>query len=430
MHIILLGTLDTKRDEVLYLRSQLHQNAQRFNTPLEITLIDVGIRATEDPEINISHTDLLTKYSPDSEDTKKDLFALPRGEAIKYITACATNCVSHILKTNQVHGIIGTGGSGGTSIISAVMRTAAPIGLPKLIVSTVASGNTGPVVGETDMTLMYSVVDIAGSNQLLRNVLGNAAGAMAGMASAYEARLESQAQSRETPSKEEKIRVGITMFGVTTPCVDAIRSHLENNYDVEVYVFHATGHGGKAMERLVDEGHLDAILDLTTTEICDFIAGGEMACDEARLETSLKKGIPTIISVGATDMVNFGPKESVPAKYRERKLFVHNPTVTLMRTSKEECEAVGRFIVGKVDQFAKKPDLVEVWIPRGGVSAISRPGGAFEDADADGALAESVRTGLQGKVKVVEDQRDVNDGGFAVDVAERLMALAKEAGLI
>ncbi|KAL4899116.1 hypothetical protein BDW74DRAFT_119862 [Aspergillus multicolor] len=429
MHIILLGTLDTKRDEVLYLRSQLQQNAARFNTPLDITLIDVGIRAIEDAEINISHTDLLRKHTPELENTERDLFALPRGEAINYITACATNAVSHLLKTSKVQGIIGTGGSGGTSIISAVMRTAAPIGLPKLIVSTVASGNTGPVVGETDMTLMYSVVDIAGSNGLLRTVLGNAAGAMVGMASAYETRV--QAQRKELGNKEKKqLRIGITMFGVTTPCVDAIRSHLESNYAVEVYVFHATGHGGKAMERLVDEGQLDAILDITTTEICDLIAGGEMACDETRLETSLRKGIPTILSAGATDMVNFGPKESVPAKYKERKLYVHNPTVTLMRTSKEECEAVGRFIVDKVNEFAKKPNLVEIVVPRGGVSAISKTGDPFEDAEADRALFDLLRSGLEGKVRVVEDQRDVNDQGFAVDVAERLMALVKNSGLV
>ncbi|KAL6232407.1 hypothetical protein BDW75DRAFT_217826 [Aspergillus navahoensis] len=441
MHIILLGTLDTKRSEVLYLHSQLHQTATRLNTPLSITLIDCGVRGTTEshPAITVSHTDLVTKYlyPPDLDSSRpgKDLFSLPRGEAISILTACATKCVSELHQTKTVHGIIGTGGSGGTSLISAVMRNAAPIGLPKLIVSTVASGNTGPLVGEADLTLMYSVVDIAGSNRLLRDVFGNAAGAMVGMACAYKARLDERKSKSATSSpkqeeEERKTRVGITMFGVTTPCVDAIRSHLEKTYAVEVYVFHATGHGGKAMERLVGEGHLDAILDLTTTEICDLIAGGEMACDQSRLETSLKKGVPTIISVGATDMVNFGPIDTVPPKYQGRKLFVHNPSVTLMRTSREECEGVGRFIVDKVRGCVgeDKAGLVEVWIPRGGVSRISTTGGVFEDKEADRALADVLTAGLESKVRVVQDQRDVNDTGFAVDVAERLMALVAAAG--
>ncbi|CBF84628.1 hypothetical protein AN8931.2 [Aspergillus nidulans FGSC A4] len=436
MHLILLGTLDTKRSEVLYLHSQLHQTASRLNTPLSITLIDCGVRSEidSDPAITVSHTDLITKYpyasDLDSPSPTKDLFVLPRGEAISIITACATKCVSELLQTQDVHGIIGVGGSGGTSLISAVMRSAAKIGLPKLIVSTVASGNTGPIVGETDLTLMYSVVDIAGSNRLLKDVLENAAGAMVGMASAYKARLEASISATPAQSEKSRLRVGVTMFGVTTPCVDTIRSHLETNYAVEVYVFHATGHGGKAMERLVEEGHLDAMLDLTTTEICDLIAGGEMACDRRRLETSLKKGIPTIISVGATDMVNFGPIETVPPKYQGRKLFVHNPSVTLMRTSREECEAVGRFIVEKVNGCVRegKAGLVEVVIPKGGVSKISTTGGVFEDKQADEALANVLMVGLEGKVRVVQDPRDVNDRGFAVDIAERLMTLVAAAG--
>ncbi|KAL4747046.1 hypothetical protein BDW72DRAFT_183678 [Aspergillus terricola var. indicus] len=431
MHLIVLGTLDTKRCEVLYLHSQLHQTASRLNTPLSITLIDCGVRGAIDshPAITVSHTDLITKYpyasEPNSSSPGKDLFALPRGEAISIVTACASKCVSELLQTQDVHGIIGVGGSGGTSLISAVMRNAAKIGLPKLIVSTVASGNTGSVVGETDLTLMYSVVDIAGSNQLLRSVLGNAAGAMVGMASAYKARLEESKSATPNQVEESKLRVGITMFGVTTPCVDAIRSHLETNHAVEVYVFHATGHGGKAMERLVEEGHLDAIIDLTTTEICDLIAGGEMACDHRRLETSLRKGIPTVISVGATDMVNFGPIETVPPRYQGRRLFVHNPSVTLMRTSREECEAIGRFIVDKVKGCVEegKAGQVEVWIPKGGVSGISTTGGVFEDKEADGALADVLMAELEGKVRVVQDQREVNDRGFAVDIAERLMEL-------
>ncbi|KAJ5556014.1 hypothetical protein N7513_003656 [Penicillium frequentans] len=427
-HIILLGTLDTKREEVYYLRNQLQQISARLSTPLEITLIDCGRQAIPDDAITISHTNLLANYACGD---CTELLTLPRGQAIEFLITCVTRCVTELLRTKEIHGIIGTGGSGGTSLISAVMRTAAPIGLPKLIVSTIASGNTGPVVGECDITLMYSVVDIAGTNRLLREVLGNAAGAIFGMASTYQHRLiESRTCTAQDSRPDQKTRVGITMFGVTTPCVDYVRRHLEENYSVEVYVFHATGHGGKAMERLVEEGRLDAILDITTTEICDFLAEGTMACDKSRLETTLQRGIPNIISVGATDMVNFGPIDTVPRQYHDRKLQVHNPSVTLMRTSAAECRNVGDFILAKLQRFAQDQGMVEVWLPRGGVSSIGTAGSTFADFDADTALADTLRFGLKdSKIRVVSDTRDINDDGFALDIADRLMALvAKHSG--
>ncbi|KAL4893071.1 hypothetical protein BDV59DRAFT_31885 [Aspergillus ambiguus] len=422
-HIILLGTLDTKHEEVIYLYNQLQQNASRFSTSLQITLIDCGRQAISDDAITINHTDLLAKYAPPDN---TDLLSLSRGGTIEFLITCVSKCVAELLQTTELHGIIGTGGSGGTSLVSAVMRKVAPIGLPKLIVSTIASGNTGPVVGECDITLMYSVVDIAGTNSLLREVLGNAASAMFGMATAYEHRLlDSRTRNMQNgPPQERKTRVGITMFGVTTPCVDRVRRHLEENYPVEAYVFHATGHGGKAMERLVEEGRLDAILDLTTTEICDLIAGGVMSCDENRLETTLRRGIPNIICVGATDMVNFGPIDTVPPQYRSRKLVVHNPSVTLMRTSVEECRQVGAFILDKLHRFTQDESIVEVWLPGGGVSSIATAGSVFEDVDADTALAETLQSGLKSSnIKLVSDQRDINDEGFALDIADRLMAL-------
>ncbi|KAL4861532.1 hypothetical protein BDV12DRAFT_180156 [Aspergillus spectabilis] len=419
-HIILLGTLDTKLAETLYIHTQLHQLAKHSSTPLEITLIDCGRDQITNEAITISHTSLLSKYaSPNT--TLPNLSTLPRGEVITFLTTCVSNCVRDILATREVHGIIGTGGSGGTSLIASVMRTSAPIGLPKFIVSTIASGDTSSIIGECDITLMYSVVDIAGLNRVLRGVLSNAAGAIFGMATTYEARL---LDARSIPPEEKKIRIGVTMFGVTTPSVDFIRRHLESNYSVEVYVFHATGHGGKAMERLVSEGQLDAILDLTTTEIADFIAGGNMSCEASRLEASLKRGIPNIISLGATDMVNFGPKETVPPRYEGRNLQVHNPSVTLMRTSGEECRMIAEFVVDKIKRFAADQTMVEVWIPAGGVSVMSKVGGVFEDSGADAALFDAVRDGLEGSdVRVVSDKRDVNDEGFAVDIADRLMGM-------
>ncbi|KAL2811852.1 hypothetical protein BJX63DRAFT_397944 [Aspergillus granulosus] len=425
-HILLLGTLDTKLDEILYLHTQLIETATRFSTPLEITLVDCGRQPVVNPNISITHNDLLTRYAPDHA---PGLPGLSRGEAINFLIGCVSKCVADILSQTEIHGIIGAGGSGGTSLISAAMRNAAPIGLPKFIVSTVASGDTGPVVGECDITLMYSVVDVSGTNRLLREVLENAAGAMFGMGVAYERRLhEGRTENRlDDGGERKKIQVGITMFGVTTPCVDRVRRHLEENYPVEVYVFHATGHGGRAMERLVGEGRLDAILDITTTEICDLVAGGNMACDPSRLDVALRRGIPNIISVGATDMVNFGPLDTVPRQYRDRKLHVHNPTVTLMRTSVEECQKVGEFIVDKVNRFAADKSMVEVWIPTGGVSIIATPGSVFADNEADTALADTLRSGLEGsQARVVSDVRDINDEGFAVDIADKLMGLLAE----
>ncbi|KAH3499709.1 hypothetical protein KXW24_001086 [Aspergillus fumigatus] len=425
-HIILLGTLDTKRAEVGYLYNQLQQIAALSSAPLQITLIDCGRQDISDDTITISHRDLLAKYAR-GDNTR--LSTLPRGEIIEFLIGCVTRCVAELLRTTEIHGIIGTGGSGGTSLISTVMRTAVPIGLPKLIVSTVASGDTGPVVGQCDITLMYSVVDIAGNNWLLRRVLQNGAGAIVGMALAYQHGLgESRIRGMEDDRAEEKkTRVGITMFGVTTPCVDRVRCHLEDNYSVEVYVFHATGRGGAAMERLVKEDRLDAILDITTTEICDLIAGGVMSCDTSRLETTLQRGIPNIISIGATDMVNFGPINTVPRQYCNRNLHVHNPSVTLMRTSAAECRQVGDFILDKLKWFTHDQSMVELWLPRGGVSSIGTAGAVFSNPDADAALADTLRSGLNGSnIRAVSDERDINDDGFAIDIADRLMTLVEK----
>jgi uncharacterized protein (UPF0261 family) len=417
-HIILIGTLDTKLSEFLYLRSQLQDLSKNSSAPLKITTIDCGRSPTKHEAITISQSDLVEKYGGgDSFDFK----ASPRGDIIKYMIGCTKACVRELLETDEVHGILSAGGTGGTSLVSAVMREIVPLGMPKLIVSTVASGDTGPIIGETDITMMYSVVDIAGTNAMLRDVLGNAAGAMLGMSIAYEKRMLSQ---KKLETGENKSRVGITMFGVTTPCVDKIREYLLSNYPVEVFVFHATGHGGKAMERMISESRLDAVLDVTTTEICDHLMGGNMSAGPTRLEAALKRGIPNLISVGATDMVNFGPKSMVPEKYTGRKLFEHNPTVTLMRTTKEECRMIGEFIATKIKDYAKETGNVEVWIPRGGVSIIATPGQVFADEEADAALAEAIKEGLHGSgVKIVEDARDINDPGFAIDMAKSFIKL-------
>lgn len=216
------------------------------------------------------------------------------------------------------------------------------------------------------------------------------------------------------------------MFGVTTPAVDTIRAHLSKRYPdtLSIFVFHATGTGGRAMERLIREHKLDAVLDLTTTEICDLVTGGVMRADANRLEAAVEAGLPTVVSLGALDMSNFGPRESVPERYREsRRLYEHNPVVTLMRTDEEEARKVGEFIVEKLREV-KKEGVVEVWMPLGGVSMIAVPGGPFADEKVDGVLFDTIRQGLKGsKVKLVEDKRAINDEGFAKDIADALVRL-------
>jgi uncharacterized protein (UPF0261 family) len=401
--VALLGTCDTKLEELLFLR----QAIKRTDANAEVTLIDVGWQNVQDASINMTRDDLLKKYGEDQNTDK-----LPRGEVIKTMANCATAAVRSLFDQGAVHGIIAAGGSGGTSLAAFVMREALPIGFPKMIVSTVASGDTGPIIEETDITLMYSVVDIAGLNHVLRNILNNAGAAIAAMAQSFASR-------SDTPSSKK--RVGITMFGVTTPAVDIIRSHLESNYDIETYVFHATGHGGKAMERLVREGGLDAVLDLTTTEMCDHLTGGVMSAGSNRLEAAARAGIPNVVSVGATDMTNFGPKATVPERYKHRKLYEHNPMVTLMRTSEAEAHEVGTLVAGQLRTHAKRPEMVEVWLPKGGVSMISTPDGPFVDEVADKALFEAIKKDLaESGIAVIEDERDINNEGFALAIAEAL----------
>jgi uncharacterized protein (UPF0261 family) len=420
--IALIGTLDTKLEELLYLHSQI-----KALPHTEVILIDAGRHPTANAAITISHLDLFVRYG--TSETPKSTSDLPRNEVLNLMSTLATACVRDLYEQKKIHGIISAGGSGGTSLAATVMRNALPIGFSKFILSTVASGDTGPIIGETDITLMYSVVDISGLNSLLKTVLSNAAGAIVGMARSHLWRSFWEAAEPVT----KKTRIGITMFGVTTPCVDAARKHIsEKMPDSEIYIFHATGHGGLAMERLITEGKLDAVLDITTTEICDYLLGGNMSAGPQRLEAALRRGIPNIISLGATDMANFGPKHTaVPEKYKERKLLVHNANVTLMRTTEAECRGVGSYIVEKIKQLVKEIGMVQVWIPTGGVSLIDTPGGPFEDSEADEALFETVRKGLEGTgIKVVEREESINDESFAIAVSDELIRLVevKEEG--
>ncbi|KAI4106646.1 MAG: hypothetical protein L6R37_002038 [Teloschistes peruensis] len=420
--IVVLGTCDTKLQELLHLRNQILLYAEAAT----VLLVDVGRDAVTDPAISISQKDLLKRYPPSAN---PDLSTISQNRLTEIMADCATAYLQGLHSEKSIHAVVSLGGSSGTSLTSAAMRRALPFLMPKLIVSTVASGDTAPYVGETDITLMYSIVDIAGSNHILNAVLDNAAGAIVGMARAYQRRLTSS-KADEAGEKKKKKRIGITMFGVTTPGVDAIRHHLTSTHnDYEIYVFHATGHGGRAMERLISSNALDAIIDLTTTEIADEIVGGVMSAGPHRLEAAAKAGIPQVISLGACDIVNFGPRPTVPAKFLDggRNVYEHNASVTVVRTNEEDCRRIGAFIAEKLVEFAKRPELVEVVIPVGGLSVLSVKGGVYEDGRADEALFAAVEEGLRGsRVEVVRVEGGVNEEGFATGVAERLVRLVEK----
>lgn len=333
-----------------------------------------------------------------------------RGAAVTAMAEGAERVVVDLYARGELDGILALGGSGGSSIAARAMQ-ALPVGIPKLLVSTLASGDTRPYVGAVDVTMMYSVVDISGINTVSARILTNAAAAIAGMAKA------------EAPALDGRPLVAATMFGVTTACVTRARERLEK-LGYEVLVFHATGAGGRSMEALVDGGFLAGVLDVTTTELADELVGGVLSAGPDRLEAAGRTGVPQVVSLGALDMVNFGPRETVPPRFEGRNLYVHNPTVTLMRTTPEECAQLGRTIGTKL-AAATGPTVV--FVPLGGVSMIDVPGQPFHDADADAALVASLKETL-GDVELHERDEDVNDPAFAVAMADRLHELIQERG--
>ncbi|PGH15559.1 hypothetical protein AJ79_02341 [Helicocarpus griseus UAMH5409] len=411
--IAIIGTCDSKLDELLFLRDRILERKKS-----KTLLIDVGRNPCQHDAIDVKNTDLVnaaTKSQPGGRGT--DLLPLSRAEYINYMITCASSYMQDIYSRGAIHGAISIGGSCGTSLASGAMRNALPVGFPKLIVSTMASGDVKPFIEETDITMMYSVVDIAGTNSILNQILSNAAGAIDGMVTSHMA-------FKEKSTATERKRIGVTMFRVTTPCVDVIRLHLESKHNYEVYVFHATGAGGRAMERLIREGKIDAVIDVTTTEIADELIGGVLSAGPDRLSAAAEMGIPGIVSVGACDMVNFGPKNTVPEKFRDRKLHEHNPTVTIMRTSESECTEIGEFIAKQLRKNVVNPKLVEVILPTGGISMLSTPHGPFDVPGADKALFTALEKGLESSgIKVSRSERDINNPEFAVLLAESLVSL-------
>jgi uncharacterized protein (UPF0261 family) len=414
--VVLIGTCDTKWDELCFTQSQLLTH----NT-CAVLIMDVGRTPSLHSSIAIKHPDLT------SSDTK--ISDLPRPEYIHRMTTHAITTLTNLHRTGSIHAVLGIGGSCGTALATAAMRAAVPVGFPKLMVSTMASGDVAPYVEETDLTLMYSVVDVAGTNRILNRILTNAAAAVAGMAVSYASQAQAQSM-QQADRKDSKTRIAITMFGVTTPAVNTIRERLQQTLDCEVYVFHATGAGGKAMERLIREGQLDAVVDLTTTEVPDEVVGGVLSAGPRRLIAAAEAGLPQIISVGACDMVNFGPRETVPARFRDsqRLLYEHNPTVTLMRTTPEECKRIARFMAEKLKAHVAHPERVRVILPAAGISMLDTPGQPFHDREADEALFSTLEHELDGTgIAVLSDKREINDPEFAISVADSLADLLRSS---
>lgn len=408
--VVLVGTLDTKEQEYRWLRNQL------VAAGCEVTVVDAGTFSD-----GVGLADVGARAVAEAAGAELDALreARDRGAAMEAMATGAARVVRELHERGALHAALAVGGSGGSAVASRALR-ALPIGVPKLLVSTMASGDVGPYVGESDVTLMYSVVDISGLNSISRAVLGNAAAAAAGMALRYE-------RGAGTAEQEEKPLIGASMFGVTTPVVDEAREHL-TGLGYEVLVFHATGSGGRAMEALAESGLLAGVLDLTTTELADDLVGGVLSAGPHRLEAAGKRGIPQIVSVGALDMVNFGPRDSVPDRFADRLLYVHNPTVTLMRTTRAEMATLGARVAEKV---AGATGPVEVFLPLRGVSAIDVAGGPFEDAEADAACFQAIVAGLAGsRVAVHEVDAAINDPGFGRRAAQALHELITRTGSV
>jgi uncharacterized protein (UPF0261 family) len=383
--VYIAGTLDTKRDELAYIGDLVRAEG------LDASIVDLSTRPhafsadVAAPEVAGHHPG-----------GRAAVFTGDRGSAV---SAMAEAFVQFIASRRDVAGLIGIGGSGGTALITPAMR-ALPVGTPKLMVSTVASGQVAGYVGPSDICMMYSVTDLAGLNRISRTILANAARAIAGMAKAPAA----------VASARERTAVGLTMFGVTTTCVNQVVAQLSDSYDC--LVFHATGTGGQSMEKLADSRLLGGVIDVTTTEVCDLLMGGIFPCTEDRFGAIARTGVPYVGSCGALDMVNFGPPQTVPERYAGRKLYHHNPQVTLMRTTPEENARMGAWIGERLNRLNGP---VRFLIPEKAVSALDMPGQAFHDPQADAALFGAIEriVTVTPRRQVVRLPHAINDPEFA-----------------
>jgi uncharacterized protein (UPF0261 family) len=396
--VYIAGTLDTKRDELAYIGELVAAEG------LDASIVDLSTR------IHAWSADVpAAEVAGHHPGGRPAVFTGDRGSAV---SAMADAFTRFIASRSDVAGLIGIGGSGGTALITPAMR-ALPVGTPKLMVSTVASGQVAGYVGPSDICMMYSVTDLAGLNRISRTILANAARAIAGMAKAPVA----------APRAEERTAVGLTMFGVTTTCVNQVVAQLSA---FDCLVFHATGTGGQSMEKLADSGLLGGVIDVTTTEVCDLMMGGIFPCTEDRFGAIARTGVPYVGSCGALDMVNFGPPQTLPERYAGRKLYHHNPQVTLMRTTPEENARMGTWI-GERLNCCNGP--VRFLIPEKGVSALDAPGQAFHDPAADAALFDAVaRTvTVTPRRQVVRLPHGINDPEFAAALVHHFHEVMSKA---
>jgi uncharacterized protein (UPF0261 family) len=406
MAIVLIGTLDTKGVEFQYVRDLLRTQG------LETLVIDAGVTGPPHFAPDVPRERLFEAAGSSLGAIVK---AADRGQAVEAAARGAAQLVAELHRQGKVAGILGMGGSAGTTIGTAAMR-ALPFGVPKVMVSTLASGQVKPYVGVRDILMMYSVVDISGLNRISRTVLANATAAVAGM-------VQAQAHETQPVGLETKPLITATMFGVTTPCVSAAQKQMEQA-GYEVLVFHATGVGGQTMEAFISDGLVTGTLDLTTTELADELVGGVLSAGKDRLTAAALRGVPQVISLGALDMVNFGPRDTVPERFRDRRLYQHNPTITLMRTTPEENDKLGKEIAEKASA-ARGPTAVIV--PLRGVSAIDRDGQPFWWPEADRALFQSLRNWIGPQVKLIELDLHINDPTFARAAADTLLAILPKA---
>ena len=403
--VLVVGTLDTKGTELRFIRDIIAASGLRtrlvdVSTSGKLSTCDVSAQ-----EIALNHAR-----------GGSAVFSTDRGAAV---TAMAEAFANWLRRQRNVAGIISAGGSGGASLAAPGMRSL-PVGVPKLIISSVASGDVGPYVGPADITMMYSVVDVQGLNSISRAVLGNGANALVGM---VKARLERA--TKEHNSGITLPAIGITMFGVTTPAVQKIAADLREEF--ECLIFHATGVGGRSMEKLIESGQMAAVIDLTTTEVCDLMMGGVFPATDDRFGAVIRTRVPYVGSTGALDMVNFGAPETIPERYRQRKFHVHNPQVTLMRTTPEENERMGRWIGERLNQM---DGPVRFFLPEGGVSALDAPGQAFWDPEADAALFRALERTLRqtGDRQLIRVNKNINEPEFASTVVNAFRSMLGRAG--
>ncbi len=395
--ILLIGTLDTKGDEFAYVQGIIRARGHR------VLMMDAGVMGDPTMPADVAASDVAAAGGGSLEALR---VSGDRGAAIDVMIAGVAKLTATMYAAGAFDAVLSLGGGGGTNLGTAAMRKL-PVGVPKVMVSTLASGNVHPYVGVKDVTMMYSVVDIAGLNRISRRILANAAGAICGMV------------EQEIAPAPDRPLIATTMFGVTTPCVTRIREQLEAA-GYEVLVFHATGAGGRAMEGLIDDGYITAVADVTTTEWCDELVGGVLSAGPTRLEAAGKKGIPQVVSLGALDMVNFQAMDTIAPVFASRTFYKHNPNVTLMRTTPEECAKLGQIVAEKLNA-AEGP--VALFIPLKGISMIAREGEPFYDPAADAALFDAIRTHAGPSVELVELDLHINEPAFADAMANKLLSM-------